>query len=181
MQNPLIYSTSKASAPTPPASLSRLAPGGSAEASAAAPAAGTDAVAEQEQIHSERAVELNAFLRDWRLELAPKLVEHSWNPDWPESRVAINVKYQKQVVIGLVYQALWSLGNKIDRDVWAAYLLECTSKPTVAFYASRHRASELNQERKVGRGAGGGGKEGDPKQGGRPEPENDANRAARLE
>ena len=99
-------STSKASAATPLASLSRFAPGGSAEASAVAPAAGSDAVAEQENIQSERAVELDAFLRDWRLELTPKLVEHSWNPDWPERRMAINVKYQKQVVIGLVYQAL---------------------------------------------------------------------------
>ena len=75
--DPLTCSTSKASASTPHASLSRLAPGVSAEASAAAPAAGSDAVAEQEHIQSERAVALDAFLRDWRLELTPKLVEHS--------------------------------------------------------------------------------------------------------
>ena len=74
-------------------------------------------MAEQEEFQSERAVEVDAFLREWRLELTPKLVERFWNPDWPERRMAINVKYQKQVVIGFVYQAFWSLGNKIDRDI----------------------------------------------------------------
>jgi hypothetical protein len=114
-------------------------------------------VPEQEEFTNSKAVVLDAFLRDWRLELTPGLAEHSWNPDWPESRMATNEKYGEQVVQGLVYQALWSLGHKIDRGISPSAVLQCTKTPAVAFYASRHRASELNRERKVGRGAGGGG------------------------
>ena len=111
---------------------------------------------EQEEFRKAKEVVLDEFLREWRLELGP-IVNHSWNSDWPESRMATNEKYHKQTVQGLVYQALWSLGHKIDRGISPSAVLQCTKTPAVAFYASRHRASELNRERKVGRGAGEGG------------------------
>ena len=46
----------------------------------------------------ERAVIVDVFLRDWRLELSPTHVEHAFNPEWPGGRMAANEKYKKMVV-----------------------------------------------------------------------------------
>ena len=49
---------------------------------------GATAAAEPENFPRERAVDLDIFLEKWRLELATPIVEHAFNPNWPENRLA---------------------------------------------------------------------------------------------
>ena len=116
---------------------------------------GSDAKPEEKEFAEERAVALDMFLADWRLELSAPLVGYEMNPEWPDDRMATNARYQKIVAISCVYQAVFALGHKIDNCIKPASVLQCTSSPSVSFYAfPGRRTQESNRERKVGRGRG---------------------------
>ena len=88
----------------------------------------------EEEFADERRVVLDEFLAEWVLEIS-NLVEHVFNPSWPEERMALNEKYQARTVIGLVYQAMWSLGFKIDADIQPGNQLLTVLKPAPAVFA----------------------------------------------
>ena len=141
LQADSIGARSKAGPTRPPQSLASTGVSAavgevSAEDWSGASTAGSDTESEPEEFTLEKAVVLDAFLSDWHLELSPVLVDHSLNPEWPGGRMATNVKYQKMVVQGLVFQALWSLGCKIDRGISPGTVLQCTLRPSVGFYVS---------------------------------------------
>ena len=82
----------------------------------------------------ERQIVLDKFLDEWVLEISNP-VEHVFNPSWPEERMALNQKYQDSIVIGLVYQALWALGFKIDAYIQPGNALLTVQKPAPAVFA----------------------------------------------
>ena len=96
---------------------------------------GATAAAEPEISPRERAVDLDIFLEKWRLELATPIVEHAFNPNWPENRLATQKKYQERVLVGLVFHALHSVSWKIDEAVQPHNCLAAVLKPTPGVYA----------------------------------------------
>jgi len=88
----------------------------------------------ERDFEDERQIVLDKFLDEWVLEISNP-VEHVFNPSWPEERMALNQKYQDRTVIGLVYQAMWALGFKIDADIQPGNALLAVLKPAPAVFA----------------------------------------------
>ena len=83
----------------------------------------------------ERRITLDTFLTEWKLVFATSVVEHAFNPSWPESRMATNKKYQERALIGMVYMALYELGYKVYELIQPGNILKCVSKLAVGVYA----------------------------------------------
>ena len=96
----------------------------------------------------QKVVDLELFLGEWKLLLMPRIQEHSFNPEWPESRLAVNEKYLKIVASGIVFAAVGLLGCNVDQGVSASRVLKQLAKPSVGFYVSTgHRGQGTNRER----------------------------------
>ena len=96
----------------------------------------------------QKVVDLELFLGEWKLLLMPRIQEHSFNPEWPESRLTANEKYLRIVAQGMVFAAVGLLGCKVDKDVSASRVLKQLAKPSVGFYVSTgHRGQGTNRER----------------------------------
>ena len=133
----------KASAAKPPPSLA--APATSVidsvpERASAGADSGTLTVGSDKQRKSvvefepTKVVDLEDLLKEWKAESAH--VEYSFNAEWPGSRLTCNEKHLKNLAVVYVFNALATLGCKIDQGISPGSVLRQLVKPSVGFYVS---------------------------------------------
>ena len=138
---------SKAGAAKPPPTLAAPAtsvidtvPGGaSAGADSGTPTAGSDKQGKSVvEFEPTKVVDLEDLLKEWKAEReeSGKLVEYSFNAEWPEGRLTCNEKHLKNLGTAYVFTALATLGCKVDQGISPGIVLRHLVKPSVGLYVS---------------------------------------------
>jgi hypothetical protein len=85
-----------------------------------------------------KVVDLEDLLKEWEVasEDSGKLVEYSFNAEWPVGRLTGNKKHLNNLGAAYVFTALATLSCKIDQGISPGSVLRQLLKPSVGFYVS---------------------------------------------